>query len=382
MKELTEQDIPKLLEHFEDLDDPRIERCKKHLLLDIVVIAICAVIGGAENFVEIATFGRAKQAWFQRFLLLPEGIPSHDTFNRVFAKLNPSSWQTCFMKWARSVVVPELAEGQEYQVCIDGKTARRSAGVGIEAVHMVSAWASHTEIVLGQQAVTEKSKKITAIPVLIEMLELAGAVVSIDAMGTQKDIAWAIREHEADYVLALKDNHPKLYEDVLWLFDHAQSLNWQPIEHNYFESTEQGHGRTEQRRCWVLGDLSYLAEHQGWRDLRSVAMVEATRTLKGITVTEKRYYLSSLPSDAERIAKAVRTHWQIENSLHWILDVAFHEDDSRARVGHAQKNFIILRHLALSLLRQDKASTIGIKAKRLRAGWDTAYLEAILGMAT
>jgi predicted transposase YbfD/YdcC len=151
---------------------------------------------------------------------------------------------------------------------------------------------------------------------------------------------------------------------------------------NYFESTEQGHGRTEQRRCWVLGDLSYLAEHQGWRDLRSVAMVEATRTLKGITVTEKRYYLSSLPSDAERIAKAVRTHWQIENSLHWILDVAFHEDDSRARVGHAQKNFIILRHLALSLLRQDKASTIGIKAKRLRAGWDTAYLEAILGMAT
>jgi predicted transposase YbfD/YdcC len=382
MKELTEKDIPKLLEHFEELDDPRIERCKKHLLLDIVVIAICAVIAGAENFVEIATFGRAKKDWFETFLLLPEGIPSHDTFNRVFAKLKPDRWQTCFMKWAKSVVVPDLAEGQDYQVCIDGKTARRSAGVGLEAVHMVSAWASHTDIVLGQQAVAEKSNEITAIPVLIETLELAGAVVSIDAMGTQKDITWAIREHQGDYVLALKDNHPKLFEDVLWLFDQAQHLNWQHIEHDYCESTQQGHGRVEQRRCWVLHDLRYLAEHQGWRDLRSVAMVEAARTIKGITSKEKRYYLTSLPPDAERIAKAVRTHWHVENSLHWILDVAFHEDDSRLREGHAQTNFIVLRHLALSLLRQDKASKIGIKAKRLRAGWDTTYLETILGMAS
>jgi predicted transposase YbfD/YdcC len=350
MKELTEQEIPQLIKHFEDLTDPRIERCKKHLLLDIVVIAICAVIGGAENFVEIATFGRAKRAWFEKFLLLPEGIPSHDTFNRVFANLKPSSWQTCFMKWAQSVVVPELAEGQEYQVCIDGKTARRSAGAGLEAVHMVSAWASHTEIVLGQQAVAEKSNEITAIPVLIETLEVAGSVVTIDAIGTQKDITWAIREHDAHYVLALKDNHPKLYEDVLWLFDHAQRLNWQHVDHDYCECSEQGHGRTEQRRCWVLGDLSYLAHHQGWRDLKSVAMVEATRTIKGISSTEKRYYLSSLPSDAERIAKAVRTHWRVENSLHWILDVAFREDDSRIREGHAQTNFIVLRHLALKYI--------------------------------
>jgi predicted transposase YbfD/YdcC len=382
MKDLTEKDIPQLIEHFQELDDPRIERCKKHLLLDIVVIAICAVIGGAENFVEIATFGRAKRDWFQRFLLLPEGIPSHDTFNRVFAKLTPSSWQTCFMKWAQSVVVPDLAEGQDYQVCIDGKTARRSGGVGLEAVHMVTAWASHTEIVLGQQAVAEKSNEITAIPVLVETLEVAGAVVSIDAMGTQKDIAWRIREHHADYVLALKDNHPKLYEDVLWLFDPAQRLNWHSLDYDYCESTEQGHGRFEQRRCWVLRDLSYLAEHRGWRDLSSVAMVEATRIIRGIATIEKRYYLSSLPPNAERIAKAVRTHWHVENSLHWILDVAFREDDSRIREGHAQTNFIVLRHLALSLLRQDKASNIGIKAKRLRAGWDTAYLEAILGMAS
>jgi predicted transposase YbfD/YdcC len=381
MTELSEQDMPKLLEHFQGLEDPRIERCNEHLLIDIVTIAICAVIGGAENFEEIATFGQAREAWFRNFLALPRGIPSHDTFNRVFGKLKPSSWQTCFMKWAQRVVVPKLSEGEDYQVCIDSKTARGSAGVGIEAVHMVNAWASHTEIVLGQQAVAEKSNAITAIPVLIETLELAGAVVSIDAMGTQKDIAWAIREHHADYVLALKDNHPKLYEDVLWLFDHAQTLNWQTIDHDYFESTEQGHGRTEQRRCWVLKDLSYLAKHQGWRDLQTIAMLESCRTIKGVQSIEKRYYLSSLPPDAERIAKAVRTHWQVENSLHWVLDVAFREDESRIREGHAQTNFIVLRHLALSLLRHDKSSKIGIKAKRLKAGWDTTYLEKILGMA-
>jgi predicted transposase YbfD/YdcC len=381
MTELSEQDMPKLLEHFQRLEDPRIERCKEHLLIDIVTIAICAVIGGAENFVEIATFGQAREAWFRNFLVLPRGIPSHDTFNRVFGKLKPSSWQTCFMQWAKSVVVPELSEGEDYQVCIDGKTARRSVGVGIAAVHMVNAWASHTEIVLGQQAVAEKSNEITAIPVLIETLELAGAVVSIDAMGTQKDIAWAIREHHADYVLVLKDNHPKLYEDVLWLFDHAQTLNWQHVAYDYVESTEQGHGRTEQRRCWVLKDLSYLAQHQGWRDLQTIAMFESCRTVQGVQSIEKRYYLSSLPPDAERIAKAVRTHWQVENSLHWILDVAFREDDSRIREGHAQTNFIVLRHLALSLLRQDKDSKLGIKAKRLKAGWDTSYLEKILGMA-
>lgn len=382
MKELSEKDIPELLEQFKELEDPRIERCKKHLLLDIVVIAICAVIAGAENFVEIATFGRAKREWLQKFLLLPAGIPSHDTFNRVFSHLSPSSWQRCFMNWAKCVVVPELEEGEDYQVCIDGKTACGSGGAGLEAVHMVSAWASHTEIVLGQQAVAEKSNEITAIPVLVETLELAGALVSIDAMGTQKDIAWAIREHHADYVLALKDNHPKLCEDVTWLFDHAQCLNWHNIDHDYCESTNRGHGRIEQRRCWVLEDLSYLTEHKGWPDLNSVAMVESIRTIKGVTTSEKRYYLSSLPPDAQRIATAVRTHWQVENSLHWILDVAFHEDDNRARTGHAQTNFIVLRHFALSLLRQDKSSKTGIKAKRLKAAWDTAYLEKVIRMSS
>jgi predicted transposase YbfD/YdcC len=380
MRELTKADMPELLEHFQELEDPRIERCKEHLLIDIVTIAICAVIGGAENFVEIATFGQARKDWFGGFLALPNGIPSHDTFNRVFGKLKPSSWQNCFMNWARSVAVPELAEGADYQVCIDGKTARGSAGVGIEAVHMVNAWASQSEIVLGQRAVADKSNEITAIPVLIENLELAGAVVSIDAMGTQKDIAWTIREQQADYILALKDNHPKLYEDVIWLFSHAQSLHWQNIEHDYWHSHDQAHGRDEVRRCWVLKDLSYLAEHQGWRDLQSVALLESQRTINGVTSTEKRYYLSSLPPDAQRIAKAVRTHWQVENSLHWILDVAFREDESRIRVDHAQTNFIVLRHLALSLLRQDKQTRLGIKAKRLKAGWDTAYLERILGM--
>jgi hypothetical protein len=198
MKELTEQDMPKLLEHFQALEDPRIERCKEHLLIDIVTIAICAVRGGAENFVEIDTFGQARKDWFGKFLVLPNGIPSHDTFNRVFSKLKPSSWQNCFMNWARSVVVPELAEGEDYQVCIDGKTARGSAGVGLEAVHMVNAWASHTQIVLGQRAVADKSNEITAILVLIENLELSGTVVSIDVMGTQKAIAWTIREQQAE----------------------------------------------------------------------------------------------------------------------------------------------------------------------------------------
>lgn len=369
---------PKLsiIDHFQGLEDPRIERSKEHLLIDILTIAILAVICGADGWVGIETYGKAKYKWLKTFLALPNGIPSHDTFARVFARLAPEQLQECFLSWVRSVSRITCGE----IIAIDGKSARHSFDKGQKkgAIHMVSAWASQNRLVLGQRKVDDKSNEITAIPELLKVLELHGCIVTIDAMGTQKHIAKQIIEQGGDYVLALKGNQGNLFEDVRQIFAQAQSKNFQGIEHDFFQTLDAGHGRLEKRRCWSLGQVEWLLDAQLWVGLTSIAMVESIRESDGKTSREVRYYISSLAPDARRTAMAIRNHWSIENPLHWVLDVAFREDECRIRSGHAPENFALLRHLALSILNQETTANIGVKNKRLRAGWDDDYLLEVL----
>lgn len=365
-----------IVDHFKDIEDPRIERSKDHLLIDILTIAILAVICGADGWVGIETYGKAKHTWLKTFLALPNGIPSHDTFSRVFARLEPEQLQGCFLSWVRSV--SRITKGEV--IAIDGKTVRRSYDEGKEkgAIHMVSAWASQNRLVLGQRKVDAKSNEITAIPELLKVLDLHGCIVTIDAMGTQKTIAHQIVEQGGDYVLALKGNQGNLFEDVQQIFEQAKAKNFEGIDHDFYETCEAGHGRLETRRCWSLGQVEWLIDAEKWTGFTSIAMVESLRRCDGKTSRELRYYMSSLTPDAQRLAESIRTHWSIENPLHWVLDVAFREDECRIRSGHAPENFTLLRHLALSALNQEKTAKVGVKNKRLRAGWDDDYLLKVL----
>ena len=365
-----------IADHFQDVVDPRIDRSKDHLLIDILTIAILAVICGADGWVGIETYGKAKHQWLKTFLILPNGIPSHDTFSRVFARLDPEQLQGCFVSWVRSV--SRVSDGEV--IAIDGKTVRRSYDAGKEkgAIHMVSAWASQNRLVLGQHKVDDKSNEITAIPELLKVLELHGCIVTIDAMGTQKTIAGQIVDQGGDYVLALKGNQGNLFEDVQQILEQAKSQNFEGIDHDFYEICDAGHGRMEIRRCWSLGQVEGLIDAQKWRGFTSIAMVESLRQCEGKTSREQRYYISSLTPDAQRLAESIRTHWSIENPLHWVLDVAFREDECRIRTGHAPENFTLLRHLALSALNQETTAKIGVKNKRLRAGWDDDYLLKVL----
>lgn len=360
-----------LWQHFAPLKDPRVERTKRHQLLDIIVIAICGIICGAESWVEIAEFGEAKVAWLKQVLPLPNGIPSHDTFGRVFALLDPQAFHACFLQWVQAM--SHATQGEV--VAIDGKTLRRSFDRAADhsPLHLVSAWACKNRLVLGQVKTAAHSNEITAIPPLLRLLDVADCVVTIDALGTQKTIAQELTTARADYVLALKGNQATAFEEVrLFLDDWATT-------HPALQTTEKDHGRLEIRRAWLSSEIDWFQDKAAWSRLMSIGMVEAQRHLQGQIQTQRRYYFSSLPAqDVHRFADAVRSHWGIENSVHWTLDVSFGEDQSRVRKQHAPENLALRRRMALNLLKRETSRQGGIKVRRLRAACDTNYLAQIL----
>lgn len=375
-----------LIEHFKNLPDPRVDRTKAHDLIDILIIAICALLCGAQTFNDMEDFGRAKQEWFKTFLRLRNGIASHDTFNRVFAALDPKEFLGCFLRWTQSL---RQAVGQEI-VAVDGKALRRALNRKGNLKYVVSAWAESNNLVLGQLKVDEKSNEITAVPQLLRVLELAGCIVTIDAMGCQKKIAKEIIEADADYVLALKGNQETVHEEVKSFLDASVEEKKGPCPKGApvskeisrlqeMESVEKDHGRLEIRRYYQSDYLDWFADQEKWEGLRSVGLVESIREIDGKTAIERRYYLSSLKLEVKTFARAVRGHWGVENKLHWVMDVCFGEDQSRARAGYAPENLATLRRLALNLLKRDKTKKRGIKGKQLNAGWDHAYLLKLLG---
>jgi predicted transposase YbfD/YdcC len=376
-----------LIEHFEKLPDPRVDRTKDHDLIDVLIIALCSLLCAAESFYDMEEFGQAKQDWFKTFLGLRNGIPSHDTFNRVFAALDPEKFLECFLAWTQSV---RQAVGQEI-VALDGKALRRAINGDDSVKYIVSAWAEGNGLVLGQMKVADKSNEITAVPRLLRVLELSGCIVTLDAMGCQKKIAKEIIEADADYVLALKGNQETVHEEVKTFLDATLAERQGPrlpgarlskaaATLAALEMVEKDHGRLETRRYFQSDQLAWFADRAKWEGLQSVGLVESTREVKGQRTMERRYYLSSLPLGVETFARAVRGHWGIENKLHWTMDVCFGEDQSRARTGHAAENLAALRRLALNLLKREKTKKRGIRGKMLNASWDHSYLLRLLGV--
>ena len=368
--------MPSLLEHFQNLEDPRWPRYKLHKFNDLLFIAICATISGADGWSDIEQFAHAKEDWLRGYLELPNGVPSDDTFRRVISRINPEAFEACFRGWITAVV--EHTDGE--LISIDGKTLRGSYDDDKAALCMVSAWASAERLILAQERVSDKSNEITAIPALLSALELSGCLVTLDAMGTQRATAKQITDQGGDYVLALKSNHPTLYEDVRTFFEEAQAKQYQGIDHDFSEQTDAGHGRIEVRRCWVVGDIDWLRHQDRWAGLRSLVLVEARRMVDEHESLDRRYYITSAAPVASKLLAAVRGHWGIENQVHWVLDVSFSEDRSRIRKGYGAVNMSLLRRLTLNLIRKEKTVKSSLKQKRKRAGWDNGYLEKVLSV--
>lgn len=369
----------KLLRFFDDLDDPRMDRTKRHSLSDIMFITLCAVLSGADEWTEIELFGNSRIDWLRTFLPLPNGIPSHDTFGRVFGRLDPKQLEQCFHKLTLA-----LAECSGNQlIAIDGKTIRRSFDKADNkaAIHMVSAWCNTNSLVLAQLSTEEKSNEITAIPRLLEMLDIRDSVVTIDAMGCQKDIARQVVKQKGHYVLQVKKNHPGLHDVMEEMFDELTTRGIEGATWDYHEHVDAGHGRVETRRIWTTSWTRWFTERKEWADLRSFVCVEAVREVDGKVSRERRYYISDLNTDAETMLRYVRGHWGIENKLHWSLDVTFREDALRQRAGHSAENLSRIRRLAINLLRQDKSVKVGAKAKRLKASLQQEYLLKVLCQA-
>jgi len=364
-----------LISHFSKIKDPRVKGRSGHKLLDIMVVAICGIICGADDWVAVEAFGKAKHKWFKTFLKLPNGIPSHDTFGRVFSIINPKQFQDCFLGWIQSVA---KISGRKI-IPIDGKTLRRSydSKAGKSAIHMVSAWAAENRLVLGQVKTEEKSNEITAIPELLRLLDIHNCIVTIDAMGCQKKIANQVIEQGGDYVFGLKGNQGNLLAAVENVFAEADEKELKGPDFDFFQTEDKGHGRRE-KRSYFTKRFTDNPISEEWNGLQTIGIVISERYESGRKSEECRYYISSLENNAEGFAKAIREHWGIENSLHWVLDVAFREDESRFRKGHGPENLAVLRHIALNLIRQDKSTKLGVKNKRLKAGWDNSYLANLL----
>lgn len=362
------------INHFKQIAEPRMERCKLHSLEDIIFLTIAGVLSGADNFVEVVSFAKTKKEWLLKFLKLENGIPSHDTIGRLFAAIDSYLFEQCFISWMQSVV--RLTEGQV--IAIDGKTLRGSGSAtnGKKAIHMVSAFASANKVVLGQLACSEKSNEITAIPALLELIIVKGCIVTIDAMGCQTAIAKQIIKQEADYILAVKDNQKKLHKEVQEMFGLVNSKS--------FETIEKNNGRIETRRCSIImpttTGIKKMNNTEDWEGLKSIVRVESTREINGVKGTETRYYISSLDTSSEKMNDHVREHWCIENKLHWSLDVSFNEDANRTRTDNSAENLSIIRRVVLNLLKTDTTMKVGIAAKRKTAGWNTDYLESILNL--
>lgn len=355
-----------MLSFFDSLTDPRVERTKLHSLKDIIGITICAVLSGCDDWEEIEMYGRGKQQWLKQFLSLPNGIPSHDTFNRVFASLCPVQLRSCFMDWVQSIA--QITAGRV--VNIDGKRLCNSGTGGVKGfIHMVSAWCNANNMVLGQVKTDEKSNEITAIPELLQLLVLEGAVVTIDAMGCQQQIAEQIIDQQADYVLSVKQNQEHLLDDIKEAFEQTpQSAS--------FSSIEKSHGRIEKRTCKLITDMDWICKQNNWKNLQSIICIESSRTMlsTGEMQSETRYYISSLLSKPERFLDIIRQHWGIENKLHWVLDVIFNEDLSTKQAGNAAENFSIITKIALNLLKNNTTQKLSIKKKRLLCALDNNFL--------
>jgi predicted transposase YbfD/YdcC len=364
-----------LLGHLAKIQDPREEGKRKHKLLDILMMGLCAVLCGCEGFVEMEMFACSKQDWFARFLELPNGIPSHDTFGRVFSLISPREFEQAFISWTQS-----LREELNDIIALDGKTLRRSHDRKRkkEPLQMVSAWSCQNSLVLGQLAVDSQSNEITALPKLLQHLELEGCLLTADAIHCQKKLVKQVRKQKGDYTLSVKENQKNLYEEVKAEFEKADQKDFRGVKCGFHKEIDKKRGRYEERCYWMLTEISELTQCKAWKDVGSLIRVERLRRVNGKTSLEHSYYISSLTKDVKRVAKSIRSHWQIENKLHWVLDVQMNEDQSRIRVGYAAENMAHLRRMALNLLKKETTTKAGLKAKQKKAGWDQDYLLKLL----